>query len=168
MSLRATTKRIRKKTNRVRNVIKFFLGLDRYGLLENSRTDLNISKNVRLSKLKHIHFKDHIFISNNTTITTNEHSPVTIGNYVMIAHNVMIIGVNHAMDDREVPMMLQGEGKTGPINIEDDVWIGAGAIILSGVTIGKGSVIGAGSVVTKDIPAYSIAVGNPARVVKQR
>ncbi|VVS91972.1 DapH/DapD/GlmU-related protein [Desulfoluna spongiiphila] len=64
--------------------------------------------------------------------------------------------------------MLQGEGKQGAITIEDDVWIGAGAIILAGVTVGKGCVIGAGSVVTKDVPEYCVAAGNPARVVKQR
>jgi serine acetyltransferase len=56
----------------------------------------------------------------------------------------------------------------GEISIEDDVWIGSGAIVLSGVTIGRGSVVGAGSVVTKSIPPYSVAVGNPARVVKRR
>ena len=56
----------------------------------------------------------------------------------------------------------------GNIQIENDVWIGAKSIILSGVTIHSGAVVGAGSVVTKDIPAYSIVVGNPARVVKYR
>ena len=54
------------------------------------------------------------------------------------------------------------------VRIEDDVWVGAGAIILRGVVIGRGSVIGAGSVVTRSVPEYSIAVGNPARVVKAR
>jgi acetyltransferase-like isoleucine patch superfamily enzyme len=52
--------------------------------------------------------------------------------------------------------------------IEDDVWLGYNVIVLPGVTIGKGSVIGAGSVVSKDIPPYSIAIGNPARVIKKR
>lgn len=56
----------------------------------------------------------------------------------------------------------------GNIIIEDDVWIGQGAIILSGVTIGRGSVIGAGAVVAKDIPPYSIVVGNPGKVIKKR
>ncbi|SCX80731.1 DapH/DapD/GlmU-related protein [Desulfoluna spongiiphila] len=168
MSLRDKSKKIRKRTNRIRNIVKYCLGIDKYGLLENSRADLNISKNVTLSKLEHIHFKDHIFISNNTSIITNEHSPVTIGNYVMIGHNVMIIGGNHDISNKEIPMMLQGEGKQGAITIEDDVWIGAGAIILAGVTVGKGCVIGAGSVVTKDVPEYCVAAGNPARVVKQR
>ena len=57
---------------------------------------------------------------------------------------------------------------SGDVTIEDDVWIGSNSVILSGVTIGRGSVIGAGSIVTKDIPRYSIAVGNPAKVTRKR
>lgn len=60
-------------------------------------------------------------------------------------------------------MMLQGD-----IIIDDDVWIGAGAIILTGVTIGKGSVIAAGSIVTKDVEPYTIVGGNPAKLIKKR
>ena len=55
-----------------------------------------------------------------------------------------------------------------PITIEDDVWIGANVIILKGVTIGRGSIVGAGSVVTSNIPRYSIAIGSPAKMIKQR
>ena len=65
-------------------------------------------------------------------------------------------------------MATQGFSDLAPVIIEDDVWIGARAIILPGVIIGKGSVIGAGAVVAKSIPPYSVAVGNPARVVKTR
>lgn len=54
-----------------------------------------------------------------------------------------------------------------PITIEDNVWIGGGAILLPGVTIGKGSVVGAGSVVTRDVPQYCVAVGNPCRVIRR-
>jgi len=59
-------------------------------------------------------------------------------------------------------------GSDGRVVIEDDTWIGANTLILKNVRIGEGSIIGAGSVVTKDIPPYSIAVGNPAKVIKQR
>lgn len=153
---------------RIRNYIKYHLKFDKYGLIKNQHTNLHISKNVILSPLKSITFGHDIYISTNVNITTNDKSKIKIGNYVMIAHNVLIIGGNHAIDRIDIPMILQGEGKQGDINIEDDVWIGAGAIILTGVSIGKGSVIGAGSVVTKNIPPYSIAAGVPAKVIKKR
>lgn len=168
MDFKGMSKRLRKKTNRIRNIIKYYCRIDKYGLLQNSRVNLTISKNVTLNILDNIHFMDNIFISSNTSITTNEYSRVTIGNYVMIAHNVLIIGGNHDISRKDIPMMLLDKGKQGDITIEDDVWIGAGSIILTGVTIGKGSVIGAGSVVTKSIPEYSIAAGNPAVVIKKR
>lgn len=90
-----------------------------------------------------------------------------IGNDVRIAPQVMIMPTNHIYDDPHVAIWKQGLRGTG-IKIEDDVWLGAGAIVLDGVTIGKGSVIGAGAVVTKNVPPYSVVVGVPARVVKKR
>jgi acetyltransferase-like isoleucine patch superfamily enzyme len=92
---------------------------------------------------------------------------ITIGNFVRIAPYVAMIATNHRFDRLDVPISAQGHN-FGPITIEDDVWIGAHVVVTAGVTIGHGSVIGAGSVVTRDIPAYSIAVGAPARVIKSR
>ena len=88
---------------------------------------------------------------------------ITIGNNVFIAPNVCIITEEHAMD---VEQRLQGLEYTHPVTIGDNVWICAGAIVLPGVTIGEGSIIGAGSIVTKDIPANSLAVGNPCKVIR--
>ncbi len=82
--------------------------------------------------------------------------------------DVVMIGENHQSAKRDVPMRLQGYKKFPPIRIEDDVWIGARVIVLPGVSIGKGAIIGAGAVVTKDVPAYAICVGNPARVIRFR
>lgn len=93
---------------------------------------------------------------------------VNIGNYVMMGPEVLIYTRNHRHDDTEKPMATQGFDDLAPVIIEDDVWIGARSIILPGVIIGKGSVIGAGAVVAKSIPPYSVAVGSPARVVKNR
>jgi acetyltransferase-like isoleucine patch superfamily enzyme len=83
---------------------------------------------------------------------------VEIGRYVAIAWEVNIIEYDYHAAGGGVPV-------PDPIKIEDEVWIGARSIITKGVTIGKGAIIGAGSVVTKDVPAYCLAVGNPAKVI---
>ena len=89
----------------------------------------------------------------------------TIGNDVLVASDVFIIDYNHGIDPSS-PSYLDNQLDVSEVVIEDGVWIGNNVIILPGVHIGKKAIIGAGSVVTKDIPSYSIAVGNPARVVK--
>lgn len=95
------------------------------------------------------------------------HGGLRIGDNVLIATQVAIIPANHGFDDPKIPIRQQAITCKG-ITIQDDVWIGAGAKILDGVTIEKGSVIGAGSVVTHDIPPYSVAVGVPAKVIRKR
>jgi acetyltransferase-like isoleucine patch superfamily enzyme len=92
--------------------------------------------------------------------------PVKIGNYVMMAQNIVISGLNHGYEDITTPPRLQ-KVVTKQITIEDNVWIGANSVVTAGVTIGKHAIIGAGSVITKNIPEYSVAVGNPARVIKK-
>ena len=94
--------------------------------------------------------------------------PVNIGNYVMMGPEVFITTANHRYDRIDIPMMYQGSTEEKPVIIEDDVWIGRRAIILGGVTVGKGSIIGAGAVVTKSIPPYSIVGGVPAKIIKSR
>jgi len=92
--------------------------------------------------------------------------PVKIGNDIMFAQNIVASGLNHVYEDINVPIADQ-HVYTSLITIEDEVWIGANAVITAGVTIGKHSVVAAGSVVTKDVPPYSIVAGNPARLLKQ-
>jgi acetyltransferase-like isoleucine patch superfamily enzyme len=92
---------------------------------------------------------------------------VRIGNGVYTGPMVQIVAVNHVYQDSTRPIREQGITAKG-ILIEDDVWIGAGATVVDGVTIGQGSIIGAGAVVTNDIPPYSIAVGTPAKPIKDR
>lgn len=94
--------------------------------------------------------------------------PVRVGEDVMMGPRVTILTRNHAFADTTRPMSQQGAGKIAPVTIEDDVWIGMSTIVLPGVTIGTGAVIGAGSVVSRSIPPYAVAVGNPARVVRDR
>jgi acetyltransferase-like isoleucine patch superfamily enzyme len=116
-------------------------------------------------------FNGWIKLGRNCTINSYAilygHGGLQIGNDVRVAPQVMIMPMNHIYKDPHVPIWKQGIKAKG-IKIEDDVWLGAGAIVLDGVNIGKGSVIGAGAVVTKDIPSYSIATGVPARVIKSR
>lgn len=89
---------------------------------------------------------------------------VYIGNYVAIGQNVRFHSENHEFHDRNKMICEQGVTNRG-ITVGDDVWIGAGAVILDGTHIGTGCVIGANTLVNKDIPDYSIVVGNPARIV---
>jgi acetyltransferase-like isoleucine patch superfamily enzyme len=109
-----------------------------------------------------------IFIGENTGIGLNNViiGPVKIGDYVMLAQNIVISGLNHGYQDINTPPRLQ-KVVTKQITIEDNVWIGANSVVTAGVTIGKHAVIGAGSVITKDIPQYSVAAGNPAKVIKK-
>lgn len=104
-----------------------------------------------------------VSINRNTVIRGKVH----IGQNCAIAPNCMIIGSNHLFNDIDRNIKEQGSFSKG-IVIESNVWIGANCVVLDGVTIGTGSIIGAGSVVTKSIPKFSIAFGNPCKVKKNR
>lgn len=94
---------------------------------------------------------------------------ITIGNRVLMAHFASIYdNNNHPIDpDARSKNMPIGKDDFAPVTIEDDVWIGAHAVVLKGVTVGHGSVVALGSVVIKDVPPMTVVAGNPARVVKQ-
>ena len=92
--------------------------------------------------------------------------PVTIGNDVILAQNIVMSGLNHGYEDITLPPHNQPVTKK-LITLEDEVWVGANVVIVAGVTIGKHSVIAAGSVVTKDVPSYSVVAGNPAKIIKK-
>lgn len=91
-------------------------------------------------------------------------APITIGDDVQIGPNVQLLTPTHPVDAEERRAKWEG---AQPITIGDNVWIGGGAIVLAGVSIGDNTVVGAGAVVTKDLPANVVAVGNPARVVRE-
>ena len=92
--------------------------------------------------------------------------PITIGNNVIFAQNIVASGLNHEYRDVSTPIHMQNV-TVAQITVEDDCWIAANSVITAGVTIGKHSVIAAGSVVTKDIPPYTVAAGNPAKPIKR-
>jgi virginiamycin A acetyltransferase len=94
---------------------------------------------------------------------------VTLGADVLLAANVVLAPTNHAFASRGVPIRQQGfQPSRGGIVIEDDVWIGAGSVVLDGAVVRRGSVVGANSVVRDEVAPYSVAVGSPLRVVGRR
>lgn len=93
---------------------------------------------------------------------------VTIGDDVMMGPGCTIISRDHHFDDVSRPMNTQGLTDDRPVIIEDDVWLGANVTVTAGVRVGRGSVLAAGCVVTRDVPAYSIVAGVPARIVRSR
>ncbi|MCE2596364.1 sugar O-acetyltransferase [Motilimonas cestriensis] len=111
---------------------------------------------------KNIHFAEGGFLNSGVTIL--DIAPVYFGRYVQIGPNVVISTAGHPLDiaERVLPLALGN-----PIHIGDSVWIGAGSVVVDGVTIGARSVIGAGSIVTKDIPEDCLAFGNPCKVIRK-
>lgn len=107
--------------------------------------------------------REGAFISQHCTISGD----VEIGKNSLIAGYVTIIDSHHVFERTDIPITDQG-GKSAPIVIGEDVWIGASSIVLAGVTISDHCVVGANSTVTEDLPPWSIAVGNPAKVIKSR
>lgn len=111
---------------------------------------------------KHIHMGKGVYANSNFTVVDD--GDVFIGDFVMFGPNVTIATAGHPIrpDLREKALQYNI-----PVHIGNNVWVGAGAIILPGITIGDNSVIGAGSVVTKDIPENVVAVGNPCKILRQ-
>ena len=93
---------------------------------------------------------------------------VEIGRYVMFGPRVVIVGGDHRYDLPGIPSIFSGRGTIEKTVIEDDVWLGYGVVVMSGVRIGRGAVVAAGSVVTKDILPYEIHAGIPNRKLKDR
>ncbi|MEH2109170.1 acyltransferase [Nostoc sp.] len=126
-----------------------------------------IERNVDIGSLEDtsIYIDEDTFIAPNVSIEGP--GDIRIGKHCLIAAHSGIYANNHNFTDPMELIKYQGVTRQG-IVIEDDCWLGHGVTVLDGVTIGKGSVIGAGAVVNRDIPPFSVAVGIPARVIKNR
>ena len=109
-----------------------------------------------------------VMIGNHTRIGLHNTiiGPVTIGSHVNLAQGITVTALNHNFEDTNQRIDEQGISTT-PVTIEDDVWIGANAVILPGVHVGNHCVVAAGAVVTKDVPAHSLVAGVPAKIIKQ-
>ena len=130
-------------------------------LIPNAGTNLYIEPPFFCDYGYNIICGDNVYFNVNCVVLDG--AKVTIGDNVFFAPNVQIYTANHPLET-ELRKTLEN---ALPISIGDDCWIGGNAVICPGVTIGKGCVIGAGSVVTKDIPDSSLAVGNPAKVIRK-
>ena len=111
---------------------------------------------------RHVHFGDWIYANFNLTLVDDTH--IYVGDYTMFGPNVVVATAGHPID---ADLRQKGLQYNMPVKIGKNCWIGAGAIIVPGVTIGDNVVIGAGSVVTKDIPSNVVAVGNPCKVLRE-
>lgn len=111
---------------------------------------------------KHVHFGKGVYANFNLTLVDDTH--IFVGDYTMLGPNVVIATAGHPILPELRPLAYQ---YNMPVHIGKNCWLGAGVIVLPGVTIGDNTVIGAGSVVTKDIPANVVAVGNPCRVLRE-
>ena len=111
---------------------------------------------------RHVHFGSHVYANFNLTLVDDTH--IYVGDHTMFAPNVILATAGHpllgALRERNYQYNM-------PVRIGRNCWLGAGVIVLPGVTIGDNTVVGAGSVVTRDVPPYSLAVGSPARVVRE-
>ena len=110
----------------------------------------------------HTHFGNNVYANFNLTLVDD--TDIYVGDSVLFGPNVVVAVAGHPVDPELRRKVAQFNL---PVHIGNNVWIGAGAIILPGITIGDNSVIGAGSVVTKDMPANVVAVGNPCRVLRE-
>lgn len=136
------------------------------GILDSTGKNINIEKNAYFTP--GVSLGDYSGIGVNCSMNAVGKGKIIIGKYVMMGPECIVYTTQHRTDDINTPMQFQGSVDPKDVIIGDDVWIGSRVKIMPGVKIGNGCIIGAGAVVTKSIPAYSVAVGVPAKVIKSR
>lgn len=158
-----------KKLIRCRNKTGILGILKRYVLLKTLCKECG--DNVVVTEGVYIHNPRNLSLGNNVSIHSMSYieaiGNVYIGNDVAIAHGVTIMSTSHMYDDKEIPIKDQNY-IVEPVVIKDNVWIGAKATVLCGITIDEGSIVGANSVVTKNVEKNTIVAGAPAKVIKTR
>lgn len=134
-----------------------------FDLLPNVSIEACICTPVYISYGINIFLAEKVFI--NVNVTLQDNAPIYIGKQTMVGPNVQFYTANHPI---AVDLRCSGIEQAKSICIGEKVWIGGGAIILPGITVGDGAVIGAGSVVTKDVPTKHVVAGNPAKRIQTR
>jgi len=155
---------------------------------DNTFIDDNVVLDAKGEQNRGIAIGSHAYIGRNTILSCKEGSiilddycnisanchllsetEIRLGKYCFLAGQCYLVaGGNHSFEDTTVPIMFQPSYSKGGITVGEDVWLGAGVIVLDGADIGRGTVVGAGSVVTDVLPEYGIAVGTPAKRTKDR
>lgn len=154
--------------SKLKSYIEYEIRKYQMSLLKSHGSDVYIGKDCIIT-YKNVSIGNDVYIGPNCCLQS-AHGDIMIGSHVMFGPGVHIHGGNHVIDKIGVYMKDVGKkyGDDGIITVGDDVWIDSNAIILQGVSIGKGSVIGAGAIVTGDVPPYSIYTGVPEKKVRPR
>jgi acetyltransferase-like isoleucine patch superfamily enzyme len=150
-----------------------------------------IDKTVHITGWKYISIGDYSVVSEHTWINVNQRFPnhrhiiigsncyigrrnifssgnqIIIGDYFMSGVECKLLGADHIFDDPCRPYISTGVTSDKSIKIGTNVWLGAGVIVIGNITIGSGSVIGAGTLINKDVPPFSLVIGNPGRIIKR-
>lgn len=126
-----------------------------------------IRPGVYIDYCSRIKIGKNVILRPTTMLFGNKTAIIDLQDNVMLGSGVHIYTGNHRFKRIDIPIIEQGSHEYKNVVVKEGAWIGANSIILTGVTIGKNSVVGAGSVVTKDVPDFSVVVGNPARVIKK-
>jgi maltose O-acetyltransferase len=127
-------------------------------------TSVNIERHASFGSGAHLKVGSHSGIGRGARVQ----GPVTIGDHVLMGPEVLILTSNHEYRDASSTIAAQGDRPSRAVVIEDDVWLGARAVVLPGRTIGRGAVVAAAAVVSSDVPEYAVVAGNPAVVVATR
>jgi len=162
---------LRQLVHRLANVhrldrVKRLRGWYYSGLMEHAGANLRVAEQVLINNPRNVSVGDNCYFGTGVQLYP-WNAPIRIGNNVLIAAGVRMITRKHGFGDLSHPMARQGY-TNAPIVVEDDVWIGFGAVILPGVTIGKGSIVGSNAVVTRDVDPFTIVGGVPARLIRRR
>lgn len=151
---------------KISSKIRYFWTRRKYSVILSRSTNVRIGPGTEINDSSHFYLGDNSYI-NGGSFTTGPNSTITIGSNCLISYNVFMRTITHNYIDKEVLINKQGHSESSII-VEDDVWIGNGAMISGGVTLRRGCVVGMGSVVTKDVPEYAVVAGCPAKIIKQR
>jgi acetyltransferase-like isoleucine patch superfamily enzyme len=184
-SLRTVVQRCRRAWRRIARLVPKLRYLARRWQFDEAGRRGAIESGVRVLGEASIRLGDRVtlrrgvVLAGNGTLTIGSHTTINdgcqisafdavhIGANVMFAPRVCVLDIDHRFDSRDRPLRQQGY-RTAPVFIGDDVWLGANAVVLRGVRIGRGAIVGANSVVTRDVPDYAIVGGVPARVLRMR